>query len=95
MIDSIRHIKIHLVLQQKLENYTLLFMDTDKDKRNMRLMLRDGKDIRTNLLENHPVEQEIDSLKEYADYILNNNKDDFFTIYGEIDKIISKIVEGD
>ncbi|HEC92952.1 MAG TPA: dephospho-CoA kinase [Candidatus Atribacteria bacterium] len=94
VIDSIRHIKIHLALKEKLDNYVLLFIDSDNDKRNKRLKVRDGENINVHLLENHPVEQEIDYLEEYADYILINNED-VFSLYRKIDKIITQILGGE
>jgi len=93
VIDSIRHIGIHLALKEKLDNYFLLFIDSDNDKRNERLKVRDGANINVYLLEGHPVEQEIDNLKKYADYILTNNKD-VSSLYKKIDKIVSQILGG-
>ncbi len=87
VIDSIRHVKIHLALKEMLGNYFLLFVDCDEVRRNLRLRQRDGRDKDLLSLENHPVEQESDHLRKHADHVLINNQE-LPDLYKKLDEIV-------
>lgn len=95
VIDSIRHLKIHLYLKRKEPNkYFLIFVDAPINVRLERLTRRDKNKFNFQALkkmESHQVESEIEDIRPNSDYAVFNNSC-LRSLYNNVDKIMEKLL---
>lgn len=82
IIDGIRHIGVYLYLkEQNKDIFKLIFVEAPKRIRLERIKKRKNKDVSINtlddlkILEAKEIEREVNDLKNYADFIIINDKD--------------------
>lgn len=83
ILDGVRHRVILEQVKSLTENHIAIFVDADLKTRYERYMSRnkDSDSLKTfdqfKISDSHPVEMEIESLKEFCDYIVYSDKDNY------------------
>ena len=76
VIDGVRHVDVYRALTERSAETILVFLDVNERERRVRWMLREASRSSTRAsfdeVSRHPVEQEIDSLKEFADVVVDS-----------------------
>lgn len=75
LFDGLRHLKILKALQEEF-TIILVYLDVCDEKRMQRVTIRDSISVAEfKKLSHHSTEQEVDILKNYAEFIINENTD--------------------